>query len=71
MGVGMGGGGGLLLSFLFARVLERFLFGVAALDPVTFVGVPAVLLAVAGLAAWVPARRATRIDPVRALKADG
>jgi ABC-type antimicrobial peptide transport system permease subunit len=51
-------------------VLARFLFGVHALDPAAFAGTGAVLLLVAVLAAWVPARRATRVDPVRALKAD-
>ena len=61
---------GLALAFVFGGILDRFLFGVAGTDPVTFVGVPALLLAVAGLAAWIPARRAARVDPVRALKAE-
>jgi putative ABC transport system permease protein len=46
------------------------LFGVGALDPMTFVTVPALLLAVTLAAAYVPARRASRVDPVRALKAE-
>ncbi len=51
-------------------MLRSLLFGVGALDPVTFVGVPALLLAVALAAAWVPARRVSRVDPVRALEAE-
>lgn len=61
---------GMLLSMAFAQLLSRFLFGVAALDLPTFVATGALLMAVAALASWVPARRATRVDPVRALRAD-
>jgi len=39
-------------------------------DPVTFLGAAAVLAAIAALSAWVPARRATRLDPVAALRSD-
>lgn len=67
--VAVGIGIGLVASLLFARILGRFLFGVPSLDPVTFAAVPAVLLAVAALAAWVPARRATRVAPSEALRA--
>ncbi|HUF25621.1 MAG TPA: ABC transporter permease [Gemmatimonadaceae bacterium] len=52
------------------RVLEGLLFGVRTTDAVTFVAIPALLLVVAALASWLPARRATGIDPMRALRAD-
>jgi predicted permease len=61
---------GLVLALAGAQLLRSLLFGVAAVDPVTFVGVPALLLGVALVAAWVPARRISRVDPVRALKAE-
>ena len=52
------------------RALGAVLFEVSPTDPVTFARVCAPLLAVATLAAYVPARRATRVDPVRALRAE-
>lgn len=61
---------GILVSMIAVRLLQGLLFGVHAVDPLTFLLVPAVLLAVAGLAAYFPARRAGRIDPVQALRAD-
>jgi ABC-type lipoprotein release transport system permease subunit len=50
--------------------LANLLFGIQATDVVSFVVMPLVLIVVATLAAYVPARRASRIDPVRALKAE-
>jgi putative ABC transport system permease protein len=50
-----------------ARLMGTLLFGVRPADPLTFLAAAAVLAAVGGLAAYVPARRAARIDPVRAL----
>jgi len=68
--VGVGTGAGLILALAGAQVLRSLLFGVEAVDPVTFVSVPAVLLVVTLVAAYLPARRASRVDPVRALKAE-
>jgi len=68
--VAIGGVIGLLASTLVTRLLGRLLFGVAPLDPVTFLGVPALFAVVATVASWVPAHRATRVDPVRALRSE-
>jgi putative ABC transport system permease protein len=61
---------GLPISFLLARALSSLLFGVQAADPVSFVGLPLLLLAVAGIACYLPARRAANLDPLRALRHD-
>lgn len=68
--VAIGGVVGLALSAALAQLLSRLLYGVPALDPVTFVGVPAVLGTVALVASWIPARRASRVNPVRMLRSD-
>jgi len=52
-----------------SRYLASVLFGVEPLDAVSFIVAPTVLLLVAGLATWIPARRATRVDPVEAFRA--
>ncbi len=65
-----GGVLGLVLALVAARLLGGLLFEVDTLDPLTFVGVPLVLAAAALLAAWLPARRASRVHPVTALRTD-
>ena len=66
----VGGVTGLVLAALLAQLLSSLLFGIGALDPLTFIGVPAVLGSVAFLASWLPARRASRVNPVVALTSD-
>jgi len=52
------------------RFLSSYLYGISATDPVTFVLVPLLITAVSLLAAWLPARRAARIDPMAALRCE-
>jgi putative ABC transport system permease protein len=66
VGVLLGAGGAVLTS----RALTTMLFGVSALDDVTYVGVIAVLLGIAAIACWLPASRAARVDPSVTLRAE-
>jgi len=52
------------------RVLDTLLFGVSATDAVTFTAGAGLLLLVACAASWIPARAATRVDPIQALRDD-
>jgi predicted permease len=63
-------GAGLLLAFLSAGLLKSFLHGITPADPVTFAGVTLVMTIVTGVAIYLPARRAARVEPVIALRAD-
>lgn len=65
-----GAAGGVIAVLLLGRVARSFVFGVSASDPLTLVAVALVLLAVAVVACWVPAHRATRVDPVIALRGE-
>jgi putative ABC transport system permease protein len=58
---------GLAGAFALGRILEALLFGVGTRDPAVFVAVPLILLAVTVTAMLIPARRATRVDPVETL----
>ena len=59
---------GIVLAFSLTRLMSSQLFGVTGHDPLTFAAVALVLIAVALIACWLPARRATRVDPVVALR---
>jgi ABC-type antimicrobial peptide transport system permease subunit len=62
--------GGIAASFGLTRLLSTFLFGVKPWDPTVFISVPILLTAIALLAVWLPARRASRVDPMQALRAE-
>jgi predicted permease len=64
----VGVGIGLTAALILSRVLRSMLFNVSATDPLTFVSIPLLLMGVTLLATWLPARRATRVDPVVVLR---
>jgi ABC-type antimicrobial peptide transport system permease subunit len=59
---------GIIVSAGISRALSATLFGLSPLDPVSFAGVSLLLMAIALLATWLPARRATEVDPMVALR---
>ena len=61
---------GLVLTLAGARVLGSFLYGLTPTDPMTYAGVSLFLVAVAALAAYLPARRALRVDPLVAIRSE-
>ena len=64
----IGVGAGLMASLFAVRLIRGLLYGIGATDPVTFIAVPLLLMAVALVASYIPARRATRVDPLVALR---
>jgi ABC-type antimicrobial peptide transport system permease subunit len=66
IGVGVGLAGALILT----QLLKGFLYEVQPTDPLTFAAVSTLLILVASLACWLPARRASRVDPMSALRCE-
>ena len=68
--VGVGAGVGIVVSVGLGQAVEQFLYGVRGLDPLTLLAAPLLLALVAGVATYLPARRAASVDPVRALRSE-
>ena len=61
---------GLAGALAFQRVIEKLLFGVSPTDPLTYAVIASILIGVALLACWIPARRAMKVDPLVALRSE-
>jgi putative ABC transport system permease protein len=68
--IGIGLGGGVAGALVMTRVMSSQLYGITARDPMTYIGVTVILTVVALLASYVPAARATKVDPITALRYD-
>jgi putative ABC transport system permease protein len=68
--IGLGLACGLVGALLLTRFMASMLFGISTYDPLTFAAIAALLAAVAALACWLPAHRATKVDPMIALRAE-
>ena len=66
LGLGLGVAGALVLT----KLMSSILYGVSSTDVMTFVSVPVLLALVSVVACWIPARRATRVDPIEVLRAE-
>jgi putative ABC transport system permease protein len=64
----LGVAAGLAVAFGLTRLMSTLLFGVSATDPIIFGLIPLLIVTVALLACWIPARRATKVDPLDALR---
>jgi ABC-type antimicrobial peptide transport system permease subunit len=66
----LGAAAGMLAALALSGLMKSLLFGISPRDPLTFVVAPAVFVVVALVAAYVPARRAARVSPMEALRAE-